>query len=339
MAQSKPVQKNKTTMESWGFGRLPEGYSSDVISLFEGLNQSRGTWSFKGKTTNGKTTSSVEGSLSVRGNPRAGMIPIWEMELNWPADNPKQTTAYIIMASPEKNGFDLRLIQMGPLDPSAKKQAPEIRRAMFKGVWDLKKRTVTWTQSELPSGLNGKAEGKDSAKQNQAFEMVVSADGKITLQKNKHMFEGQLVEGKAGVRTSKASAESATISGKHRFKRASDVLDRRIKPWIPPQATDIILLSERNGHYARYKVKEEHFMKFLDELWAADKGKSAHKREEMEDGSPGNPANIANRLKIVAKEPLGNFKVYHGPSKQSSAMTTYFYDRKAGIVYQDRGYW
>ena len=117
------------------------------------------------------------------------------------------------------------------------------------------------------------------------------------------------------------------------------MLDRRIKPWLPPQATEISLLSERNGHYARYKVEEGHFMKFLDGLWEADKGKSAHKRDEMGEGEPGSPERIAKRLHTVGKETLGNFITYHSPSKPSAAMTTYYYNREAGIVYHDRGYW
>jgi len=72
----------------------------------------------------------------------------------------------------------------------------------------------------------------------------------------------------------------------------------RIQPWLPPQATEISLLSERNGHYARYKVEEDHFMKFLDGLWEADKGNSAHKRDEMGgEGEPGNPERIAELFK------------------------------------------
>ena len=31
--------------------------------------------------------------------------------------------------------------------------------------------------------------------------------------------------------------------------------------------------------------------------------------------------------------------VYYSPSKGSGAMTTYYYDRKAGIAYHDTGYW
>ncbi len=170
--------------------------------------------------------------------------------------------------------------------------------------------------------------------------MVVAADGKIVIRNSKHALPGQMTSGKAIVRTGKAPAEPVTLTGAHRFKTADEVLDRRIKPWLPPQATEISLLSERGGHFARYKVAEADFMNFLDGLWEADKGSSAHKRDEMAgEGEPGNPESIAKRLKTVGQEPLGNFRVYYSPSKRSSAKTTYFYDREAGIAYHDRGYW
>ena len=120
----------------------------------------------------------------------------------------------------------------------------------------------------------------------------------------------------------------------------AEVLDRRIKPWLPPQATEISLLSERSGHYARYKVEEADFMKFLDRLWEADKGSSAHKRDEM-------AAKVSQATRRawrnVSKLPDRNLSAtsvtYYSPSKPSGAMTTYYYDREAGIAYHDRGYW
>lgn len=335
IAQTDLAKKEKTTLQDWGFGEL----SKELMPLFEGLNKSRGSWSFKGEATHGQTAKPLQGKLSIQGNPKAGMVAMWNMEWSWPADNPEQVIACIVMAGPGKNGLNLSLIRFGPVDPKIKKNDPKIRRAMFEGAWDSKSRTITWTESDLPGQLSGQPKEKDAEKQKQTFEMVVAVDGKITLQNSKHMLEGQLVSGKADKRTGQAPAKPATLTGEHRFKTAAEVLDRRIKPWIPPQATEVSLLSERNGHYARYKVKEDHFIKFLDGLWAADMGKSAHKREDMKEGSPGNPESIAKRLKTVGKEPLGNFKVYYSPSKQSSAMTTYFYDRETGIVYHDRGYW
>jgi hypothetical protein len=149
-----------------------------------------------------------------------------------------------------------------------------------------------------------------------------------------------MTSGKAIVRTGKAPAEAVTLTGKHSFRTAAEIADRRIKPWLPPQATEISLLSERGGHFARYKVGEADFMKFLDRLWEAKKDSSAHKRDFMAgEGEPANRESMVRRFKAAGWEPLDNATTYYSPSKPSGAMTTYYYDREAGIAYHDRGYW
>ena len=47
VAQSPPT-KPATTWQDLGFNQVPEGLSTDMIPLFEGLNEARGTWSFEG---------------------------------------------------------------------------------------------------------------------------------------------------------------------------------------------------------------------------------------------------------------------------------------------------
>ena len=247
---------------------------------------------------------------------------------------------YNVMAGPRRDGFDLMLIRIGPMKNSGNDRVrPKVMPTSFEGTWHLETRKITWTEKDLPAGLPGKQPEKDVAKTKQTFEMVVAADGKILVRNSKHATPGQMTNGRAIVRTAKPPAEPVTLTGEHHFKKAAAVLDRRIQPWLPPQATDISLISERNGHYARYKVEEDHFIKFIHGLWEADNGQSAHKRGEFGEGQFGNPASIAKRFKKLGKEPTGKFRVYCSPSKRSAAMTTYFYNRETGIAYQDRGYW
>jgi len=244
------------------------------------------------------------------------------------------------MVGPGKGGFDLLLIRFGPVKtPAGDGAKPKVLPTPFEGDWNLEDRTVTWTESALPGGLPGQAEQDDPPKSKQSFDMVVAADGKILIRNSKHMPRGQMVSAGAMARTGKAPEEPPTLIGKHSFRKTAEIADSRINPWLPPQATEISVVSLRNGHYARYKVEEGHFTKFLDGLWEADKGKSAHKRDEMEEGGPGNPESLAKRFDPAAQKPAGNFKVYYGPSKRSAAMTTYYYDRETGIAYHDRGYW
>ena len=203
------------------------------------------------------------------GNPKSGMLPGWKLVWGWPADDPGYAIHYTIMASPRQTGFDLMLFRVGPVkNPEAGQTKPKLQPTMFQGTWNLENRTITWNESDLPARLRGQPAEKDSSKPKQTFEMVVAADGKVLIQNSRHAPQGQMVIGKTIVRTGKAPAEPVTLTGKHSFKAVAEIADRRIKPCLPPQATAISLLSGRGGHYARYKVAEADFMKFLDKLWA-----------------------------------------------------------------------
>ena len=335
-----PPPKSATTWQDLGFNQLPDGFSTNEIPLFEGLNESRGTWSFQGTSTDGETATPLEGNLQIEGSPKAGMLPFWKMAWRWPADDPGHMIIDNIMASPRRTGFDLMLIRIGPVNPRANKNNTGIQRSMFQGTWNLKSRTITWTESDLPDRLGGQTAEKDSAKPKHTFEMVVATDGKISIQNSKHTAQGQIVNSKAIVRTGAASAEPVILTGKHHFKAVAEIADPRIQPCLPPQATEISLLSERGGHFARYKVSETDFLKFLDQLWKTQKGSSAHQRDMMAgEGEPANRERMAKRFKTAGWEPLDNAITYYSPSKPNGAMTTYYYDRDAGIVYHDTGYW
>ena len=149
-----------------GFNQLPDGFSTDEIPLFEGLNESRGTWSFKGDSTDGEAATPLEGNLQIVGNPQAGMLPSWKMAFRWPADDPGHMIIFNIMASPRKTGFDLMLVRIGPVKNSeAGKTKPKVKPTIFQGKWNLENRTITWTESDLPARLSGQTAEKDSSNQ------------------------------------------------------------------------------------------------------------------------------------------------------------------------------
>lgn len=338
VAQS-PAKAAATTWQDLGYNQVPEGFSTNEIPLFEGLNEARGTWTFEGEVADDEATTNVKGSLHIIGNPKTGMVAMWKMAWAWPVDDPGHLINCIVMASPNKTGFDLRLIRIGPMTPLAKKNAG-IQRIMFTGAWNPKNKTVAWSESALPNRLGDQPAKHDVAKPKQSFDMVVAADGKISIRNSKHATQGQLVTSKASVRTAKAPAQVATVSGKQSFKTVAEISDPRIKPWLPPQATEISVQSDRGGHMARYKVSEADLKKFLDQLWEAKKDSSAHKRELMSgEGEPTTQRSMARFSKMAGWEPLENATTYYSPSKGSGAMTTYHYDKEAGIAYHDAGYW
>jgi hypothetical protein len=337
-----PAAKTATTWQDLGFN-LPEGFPTDEIPLFEALDQARGTWSFEGEATDGEGATPLKGTLNITGSPKSGMLPVWNLAWAWPADNPGHSITHVIAAGPREGGFDLMLTRIGPVKIGpADKATPGIRPTLFQGTWDLAKRTITWTERDFPAGRGGQAaeEEQDASKPKETLEMVMAADGKVSIRNSKHAPRGQMTTGKAVTRTGKAPEEPFTLTGKHSFKTAAEVTDPRIKPCLPPQATEISLFSERGGHYARYKVAEADFMTFLDKLWEAGKDKSAHQRDDMHgEGEPASRDSMAKRFKAAGWEPLDNAVVYHSPSKGNGAMTTYYYDREAGIACHDTGYW
>lgn len=336
-----PTPKGETTWRDLGFSQVPEGLSNDLIPLFEGLNEARGAWSLEGETVGVAGAEPLEARLQIVGAAESGMFPVWNMTVGWPAEEPELSILYNVMAAPSENGFDLMLIRAGPVEGDDLVQdRSEMRPEMFEGTWNLEDRALTWTERESPAGFPGQPEEEGDSQPKQSFEMIVATNGKIYIKNSKNAPPGQLTRGAAIVRTGAAPTGPLILTGDHQFKTANHVLDGRIRPWLPPQANEISLFSARNGHYARYRVAEEHFMKFVDGLWEADQGASAHQRDEMAgEGEPGNPRRIAERLRIGGEQPQGEFRVYHSPSTRSAAMTTYFFNRETGIAYHDRGYW
>ena len=69
VAQS-PRSKTTTTWQDLGYNQLPEGFSTERNSLFEGLNEVRGTWAFDGEIADGEAATHLQGSLQIMGNPK-----------------------------------------------------------------------------------------------------------------------------------------------------------------------------------------------------------------------------------------------------------------------------
>lgn len=339
-AAQSPPQKSGTTWQDLGLN-LPGDFPTNEISLFEGLNEARGSWSFSGESIDGEGSASLKGSVHVIGSLQSGMFPMWRMTWNWPAEDSELAIMYIIAAAPRKDGFDLMLTRIGPVkNLESSKPQPGVLPAIFKGTWNADNRTLSWIEGGTPPGLPSQHADDDSSKPKQSFELVVAADGKVAIQNSKHMPQGQMVTAKATDRTGEAPEEPRVLTGKHNFSTTDEIADPRIKPWLPPQATDITLFSESGGHFARYKVAPKDFMAFVNKLWEDQKDTSAHERDSMSgEGKPAKQERMVRRFQTLGWDPLANAIIYYSPSKSNGAMTTYYYDREAGIAYHDRGYW
>ena len=338
-AQS-PPQKTETTWLDFGLN-LPPDFPTNEISLFEGLNLACGTWSFQGATINDQAKTPIEGSVSVIGNPQSGMFPMWRITWTWSAEDSEIASLYILGAGPRKDGFDLMLTRIGPVETSESNNAQrKVLPTIFKGAWNSETRTLKCMEADPPRGFPKQAVEGDASKPKQVFDLVVAKDGKLSVHQSQHMPAGQLVSAEATLRTGQAPKMPAVLNGKHSFQSVAEITDSRIKPWLPPEATNISLMSDRGGHFARYQVAEADFKKFINKLWKDQGEDSAHERESMfGEGEPAQEERMVRRFEPLGWKPLRNAIVYYSPSKSSGAMTTYYYDRDAGVAYHDRGYW
>lgn len=266
---------------------------------------------------------------------------MWRMTLTWSVEDSEIAIVYIFGAGPRTDGFDLMLTRIGPVKTSESKNVQtKVLPTIFKGAWNSETRTLTWMEADPPRGLPKEAVEGEASKPKQVFDLVIAKDGKISIQHRQPMPDRQLVSAETTLRTGQAPKMPAILNGKHSFQSVAEITDSRIKPWLPPEATNISLMSDRGGHFARYQVAEVDFKKFINKLWKDQGEDSAHERESMfGEGEPAREETMVRRFEPLGWQPLRNAIIYYSPSKSSGAMTTYYYDRDAGVAYHDRGYW
>ena len=335
-AQEKTAEP-QLTWSDLGFNGFPENLSTDEIAVVESLNRGRGEWTFEMTGQDREKTQSVQGKLEIQGSAKLGMIPGWGLTLYWPIENPENMVHYAWMIVPEKDKIEMMLFQIGPIkvgsDGKPTKDAMmKAQRKPFRGIWNPARRTVLWQEKELPKGLPVKTRQDESEiKEKGSFEMVLQSNGEITIQNHTLVSNGPGISGKATARISKPLAEEKLYFNKDiHFATFSDILEPHIKRFVPPNAVNITLYLQRNGHFANYKVSEEDFINFLNVLWEKDKwekGKAVSKTE------------MAKQFQKLGWDPLENAISYSSPIQPNGAMTNYYFDAKAGIAYENTGYW
>jgi hypothetical protein len=353
-----PAPKVSADWQALGW-TLPESFSPDQIALFKGLNAARGTWSFVAETVGGDTTTALTGNLVATSGSQGGMASSWSLTWSWPAENPQYTIEEQIMAMPEKNQqFGLMLVRFGPVKHSEAqlKQMPKVPPTIYMGQWDAEKQTVKWRLRRLPEKQGHQATTQEDAP---VFEMLVAPDGKISIQNSENLPAGQISTCGATARTGKAPQkpeEPEFLTGMHRVQKGSEISDSRIMRYLPAEATDIRLISDRNGHMAHYRISAEAFDTFLAKVWERYRKERAAEPKRWVDygeesiiaalkGSPVGRYELKVRSteiifdKPIVWESLENATSYEGPRRRSAAGATYYFDRETGIACHDAGYW
>ena len=339
---------------------LPKSYSPDQIALFKGLNAARGTWSFEAEKVGGDPATPSSGKLVITGGSKGGKASAWNLLWFWPIEHPQHAIIEQILAMPEKEQFGLMLVRFGPVKYSEAQpmQKPNTPPALFMGRWDGEKQKITWAPRAPFGGENHQDAAKEDAP-SPVFEMLVDALGKISIQKGQHLPKGQIRAGGVTVRLEEAPPKSGNpqlLAGMHHVKKRSEISDPRILRYLPLEASDIHLVSDRNGHMAHYRISPKAFDTFLEHVWKRYRKERATKPESWVDYSEEEIAEArkgesvgryeprARSTEIIfeeveAWEPLENARSYSGPRKRSAAGATYFYDREKGIAFHDAGYW
>ncbi|MEM7391261.1 MAG: hypothetical protein AAF492_02850, partial [Verrucomicrobiota bacterium] len=319
--------ESQPTWEELGFNGLPDGLSTDGIALIESLNRGRGSWSFEGRASQGDVATPIHGKLDIAGSSKNGMIPMWNMALGWPLEDPRNTLNYILMIGPKKDGVDMMLIRMGPMEigPNGeplKERPMKVRRTPFKGTWDLERRTVLWTERDLPVKA-GPREQEAGTRKKETFEMMFAATGEITIRPPGDTADRPDITGKVTARIGQPLPEEKPAFNKDiGYDTFADISEPRVKPYLPPQAVEITLHLERGGHFARYKVSGKDFHNHLDDLWATHKNTSAHQRDEMGgEGEAVDPQDMERRCERRGWKPPRKAIRYYSPSKRSGAIT------------------
>jgi len=356
IAQS-PETKISAAWQALGWS-LPEDFSPEHLTLFKGLNAARGTWSFGAETVAGNATTAVTGKLTIKGGSQGGMASAWELVWSWPAENPQHAIIENIMAMPEENlQFGLMLVRFGPVKHSEiqPKMKPKAAPSIFMGKWDGEKQAISWAPQGRP-GTPGNPTTKQKNAPTPAFEMVVAADGKISLTNSTNLPAGQITSGSATARTGDAGPEPEFLTGMHSFQKGSAISDPRITRYLPAAATDITLCSDRSGHWAHYQISAAAFDTFLTEVWERYQKERAAEPESWVDYSEENitkacAGSLVGRYEpkfrsseIVFDKPielqsLENATSYPGPRRMSHAGANYYFDRETGVAYHDAGYW
>ena len=152
-----------------------------------------------------------------------------------------------------------------------------------------KNRKITWAPRPPFGGERGEMTAKEETP-SPVFEMLVDAAGKFPSRTASICPRARIQAGRATVRLEEApqqSGEPQLLTGLHHIEKGSEISDPRILRHLPAEASDIHLISDRNGHMAHYRISPKAFDAFLKQVW----------KRYRENVPPRNPGSITVRKK------------------------------------------
>ena len=93
------------------------------------------------------------------------------------------------------------------------------------------------------------------------------------------------------------------LTGLHHIEKGSEISDPRILRYLPAEASDIHLISDRNGHMAHYRISPKAFDAFLKQVWKRYREERAAKPESWLDYSEEEIAEALKGASVGRYEP------------------------------------
>jgi serine/threonine protein kinase len=179
-AEAAPAEARLTWKALLG-EEAPANYPTEPLQAIDGLNKAVGSWGFAGKLVQDGKDTEFEAVMQVQGGFNSdklaqGSLPNWQINIHWPATNPKQLWKMTLVPAFDPNGIQWLLFS-APLTSSDAKDTGEIQ--FFNGAWDAASRTLTWTP-KVPS-VPGAASGQDQVANGTTFQMIIMENGGLQI--------------------------------------------------------------------------------------------------------------------------------------------------------------
>ncbi|QDT69936.1 hypothetical protein MalM25_28800 [Planctomycetes bacterium MalM25] len=130
--------------------------------------------------------------------------------------------------------------------------------------------------------------------------------------------------------------------GYFEYATFDDINDLRAERYLPTAAREIQMHKRQggNGYVARYLITEAGFHAYLDILWDEYGVYSAVARGEMgREGGTATREEMQRICSLLGCDSLSNAIILYSPTEADGGGATYFFDKEAGVVLQDTGYW
>jgi hypothetical protein len=112
----------------------------------------------------------------------------------------------------------------------------------------------------------------------------------------------------------------------------------QVRQYLPPNATDIDMITTTHQHHVRFRVSERQLIAWMNKLWNTAGTASPMLRNEAAFGEL-SKGDDAPELVRLGMNPATDYMYFEGPYQGDWGGPTLWYDPAAETAWQDVGYW